>query len=153
MIEALYTIGYERADLNNFIDTLKNADVDILLDVRAAPHSRRPGFSKRELARALEEAGMGYHHEGELGVPKPLRDKVRSDGDYDDFFDQYARLLEGREQLMRDLAHSLDGSVALMCYERDHHICHRWMAADRLAFLTGLEPKHLQPEIPDREQE
>lgn len=153
MIKALYTIGYERADLSGFIDTLKNAGVDILLDVRAAPHSRRPGFSKKELARALEDAGMEYRHEGELGVPKRLRDKVRSDGDYDDFFDQYARLLEGREELMRDLAQSLDGSVALMCYERDHRICHRQMAADRLAFLTGLEPGHLEPDTTDTEQE
>lgn len=151
MIEALYTIGYERADLSTLIDTLKHADVDILLDVRAAPHSRRQGFSKKELARALEDAGMEYRHEGELGVPKPLRDKVRSDGDYDDFFDQYARLLEGREQLMRDLAQSLDGSVVLMCYERDHRICHRQMAADRLAFLAGLEPMHLDPDAADME--
>lgn len=151
MIEALYTIGYERADLTGFISTLQQAEVTVLLDVRAAPHSRRPGFSKKELARALADVGMEYRHEGELGVPKALRDKVRSDQDYDDFFDQYARLLEDREELMRALTQSVDGGVALMCYERDHRICHRQMAADRLAFLAGLEPQHLEPDTADAE--
>jgi uncharacterized protein (DUF488 family) len=143
MIDAIYTIGYEGVETPAVLAALTGADVRLLLDVRAAPHSRKPGFSRRELARALDEAGIRYRHEAELGAPRTLRDKVRADRDYDAFFDQYARLLEEREELVRDLVNSMDGAVALMCYERDPGICHRSMVADRMAFLAGLEPRHL----------
>jgi uncharacterized protein (DUF488 family) len=49
---ALFTIGYEGAALDDFLATLKAARVSTLLDIREAPVSRRPGFSKRELAAA-----------------------------------------------------------------------------------------------------
>ena len=59
---ALYTIGYEKALLGDVVATLTANRVAILLDVRDRPISRRPGFSKRQLAAAIEEAGMRYVH-------------------------------------------------------------------------------------------
>ena len=56
----LYTIGYEKARLDDVVAALKGAGVATLIDVRDRPISRRPGFSKRQLAAALEEAGIGY---------------------------------------------------------------------------------------------
>jgi len=53
----LYTIGYEKTLLKDVIATLASAGVSTLLDVRDRPISRRPGFSKRQLAAAVEEAG------------------------------------------------------------------------------------------------
>lgn len=55
---ALYTIGYEKARLEDFLVTLTASGVANLIDVRDRPISRRPGFSKRQLAAAIEEAGM-----------------------------------------------------------------------------------------------
>jgi hypothetical protein len=59
-VNLLYSIGYEKALLSDMIATLADAGVKVLLDVRDRPISRRPGFSKRQLAAAIEEAGMGY---------------------------------------------------------------------------------------------
>ena len=65
----LYTIGYEKALLKDVISTLAAARVGTLIDVRDRPISRRPGFSKRQLAAAIEEAGMRYVHLQALGTP------------------------------------------------------------------------------------
>ena len=54
----LFTIGYERALLRDVVATLTAAGVVTLLDVRDRPISRRPGFSKRQLTAAIEDAGM-----------------------------------------------------------------------------------------------
>ena len=65
----LYTIGYEKALLRDVIATLNAAGVSTLLDVRDRPISRRPGFSKRQLAAAIEDARMRYVHLAALGTP------------------------------------------------------------------------------------
>src|ERR1700751_6286980 len=65
----LFTIGYERALLTDVVATITPAGVVTLLDVRDRPISRRPGFSKRQLAAAIEDAGMRYVHLAALGTP------------------------------------------------------------------------------------
>ena len=65
----LFTIGYEKALLKDVIAALAAAGVKTLLDVRDRPISRRPGFSKRQLAAAIEDAQMRYVHLAALGTP------------------------------------------------------------------------------------
>src|SRR5438105_13180748 len=65
----LYTIGYEKTLLEDVVSTLSAARVATLIDVRDRPISRRPGFSKRQLAATVEEAGMRYVHLQALGTP------------------------------------------------------------------------------------
>ena len=48
---------------------LKRAKVKLLVDTRAVAASRRPGFSKRQLAASLDEAGIAYLHLQKLGTP------------------------------------------------------------------------------------
>ena len=65
----LFTIGYEKARQADVVATLAAAGVKTLIDVRDRPISRRPGFSKRQLAAALEEAGIDYVGLRALGTP------------------------------------------------------------------------------------
>ena len=58
----LLTIGYEHATASAVLDELAQAAVALVVDVRAVAASRRPGFSKRQLAAALDERGIGYLH-------------------------------------------------------------------------------------------
>ena len=60
MASALFSIGYEKARLTDVVAALLAAGVKTLIDVRDRPISRRPGFSKRQLAAGLEEAGIHY---------------------------------------------------------------------------------------------
>ena len=73
----IWTIGYEGAAMDDFLGVLVRAGVEQVIDVRALPLSRRPGFSKSSLAASLKEAGMGYVHLKALGTPKAGRDAAK----------------------------------------------------------------------------
>jgi uncharacterized protein (DUF488 family) len=64
----IFTIGYEGASVAAFVAALREAGVALVLDIRAAPVSRKKGFSKTPLAQHLSEAGMGYRHLRGLGT-------------------------------------------------------------------------------------
>ncbi len=142
-MQQLYTIGYEGADLDDFIAVLKKAGTDVLLDVRELPMSRRKGFSKNALKAALAEAGIDYRHEKQLGSPKDVRHRLREDWDYKRFFRDFNKHLKKQTGLLDLLSEELTGSVALMCYEKDHTTCHRETVVNRLADKFDLEPVHL----------
>ena len=74
----LATIGYQGCTIDEVIAELHRAGVALLIDVRAVPLSRKPGFSKRQLAAGLDEHGIAYVHLQGLGTPKPGRDAVRA---------------------------------------------------------------------------
>ncbi|MDP1646965.1 MAG: DUF488 domain-containing protein [Rubrivivax sp.] len=142
-MNGLFTIGYEGAELADFIATLARAGVTTLLDVRELPLSRKKGFSKRALAEALSVSGIAYRHERDLGSPKTIRQRLHSDGDYEQFFESFSTYLRQQRPLLKELAGALDGKVALMCFERDPATCHRSVVARQLELLTGLKTKHL----------
>lgn len=145
-MDALSTIGYEGANLETFLATLRGQGVDLLLDVRQAPVSRRPEFSKKALAAAVSEVGIGYRHQGRLGAPKPVRERLKQGAcSTDEFFAAYADHLAEHQDLLDALAAEPCGHVALMCYERDVHDCHRSVVARALEERTGLTADHVVP--------
>ena len=142
-MKRLLTIGYEGANLEDFIQILLDAKTDLLLDVREIPISRRKGFSKTALKQALAEAGIEYRHEKQLGSPKQIRHRLREDWNYKRFFGDFNRHLNRQTDLLEQLVEELTGNVALMCYEKDHTTCHRSSVVDKLAGSLGLKPIHL----------
>lgn len=134
----LFTIGYEKRDTDEFFELLSKNRIDILADIRAVSFSRRKEFSKTALAGKLAEMGIEYVHIRELGGPKDLRDKVRKDGDYDYFFEQYAKYLDQQAEALEILL-DLAGrkSVCLLCYERDVNQCHRRSVAEKLSRMAN----------------
>lgn len=140
----LYTIGYEGAQIEDFVETLKLVNVDVLLDVRDLPISRRRGFAKTALRQALEGRGIVYRHEKSLGSPKPIRDELKRGWDYETFFRRYDAHLNEQQPLLERLVDELAGGVALMCYERNQAQCHRSAVATALAELAAVEPIHLR---------
>lgn len=98
------TIGYEGAVLDDFLRTLKHAQVTLLLDVREIALSRRKGFSKTALSEALAAAGIDYRHERMLGSPKEVRHQLREDGDYQRYFRDFREYLATQRKLLDSLA-------------------------------------------------
>jgi uncharacterized protein (DUF488 family) len=144
-VPTVWTIGYEHATVPDVIAALQQAGVELLVDVRALPLSRRPGFSKTALAGALGEAGIGYRHLKALGTPAEGRAAARK-GDHAGLERVYAGQLELPEALaagaeLRDLAR--EQRVALLCYERDAGHCHRTLL--RGAMLGEFEQVDLLP--------
>lgn len=137
------TIGYEGVTIGQFLDTLAAAGVTTLLDVREIAASRRKGFAKTALRENLAAAGIDYRHEPRLGSPRALRHRFRGDGDRARFFAGFEAHLANQRPLVEQLARELSGTVALMCFERDHRDCHRSSVAGMLRDITRLEPRHL----------
>src|SRR5215471_10531240 len=73
----LFTIGYEQTPSKAVLDELESAGVKLLVDVRAVTSSRRPGFSKNQLAAGLDARGISYLHLRGLGTPKEGREAAR----------------------------------------------------------------------------
>lgn len=142
-LQYIVTIGYEGADFDDFLSTLDVFSVTTLLDIRELPMSRRRGFAKTALREGLASVGIDYRHEPRLGSPKAIRHQLRDDGDYPRFFRDFGRYLNTQLDLLEQLADELTGTVALLCYEREHTICHRRTVATALSELTGLTPQHL----------
>jgi len=144
-VTTLATIGYEGSALEDFTATLKAAGVSTLLDIREAPVSRRPGFSKRQLATALEEAGIAYLHLRGLGNPKEGRDAAKA-GEIETYlavFTEHMRSKPAQADLDRAAGYAGEGGACLMCYERDHRRCHRDIVSGLLAERTGVTLRHL----------
>jgi len=141
----LFTIGYEKALLRDVIATLAAAGVAMLLDVRDRPISRRPGFSKRQLAAEIEEAGMSYVHLAALGTPPEGRLANRR-REWERFWDIVNEKL-ARPEAELDLHRAAKIAEAvpscLLCYEADWKICHRRRVAEILAERHGFGIRHL----------
>lgn len=141
----LATIGYEGASLDGFIAALIAARVDILVDVRAVPWSRRSEFAKPALSRAVAEAGLSYRHMAALGNPKRGREAAKA-GHRESFAAIYAAQLAtpaAEADLAAIAALAATSLPCLMCYEKDPASCHRSMIADRMAERYGMTVKHL----------
>src|SRR3954452_5996548 len=123
----IFTIGYEGATVGEFLDALREAGVERLIDVRALPLSRRPGFSKSPLRAALEEAGIEYVHLKALGTPADGRAAARA-GRHEDMARIYAGQLELPEAMVQSaqmLELAAEMPSALLCMEREPQHCHR----------------------------
>ncbi len=128
----LFTIGYEQTPSRAVLDELENAGVKLLVDVRAIASSRRPGFSKNQLAAGLDQRGISYLHLRGLGTPKNGREAARSGkfGLLHDIYSAHLKTVQAREELdeLSALVRKA-GPVCILCYERDHAHCHRrWIA-------------------------
>lgn len=150
-LSGLTTIGYEGASLQAFLATLKAAGVTLLLDVRELPISRRKGFSKTPLSQALARIGIDYQHERALGAPRPVRHRLREDGDFKRYFADFREYLATQEPLLDQLARTLTGCVALLCFERNPAECHRSVVAAALARRISGAVAHLS--VPPHEPE
>lgn len=127
----IVSIGYEGRTLDEFVDLLRGHGVEVLVDVRLTPISRKKGFSKSTLSAALEAAGIEYRHEPALGNPKDNRDAFRRG------------LTSARSRYVRHLSNGASSTyeatvdsartrrVALLCFERDHSQCHRSCITER----------------------
>jgi uncharacterized protein (DUF488 family) len=144
----LFTIGYEQTPPKAVLDELENAGVKLLVDVRAVASSRRPGFSKNQLAAGLDARGISYLHLRGLGTPKDGRLAARS-GDMKALERIYARHLktpQAKEELDELSALVMkSGPVCILCYERDHAHCHRKWIAEIIADRDAVKIENLLP--------
>ena len=145
----VWTIGHWTCEPATVLHTLASADVDLIVDVRKMPGSRRsPQFDSDEMASWLREVGIGYLHLSELGGRRPKQkdvDPTINAGWQNASFKNYADYTltadfeRGLDRLI-DLAGS--HHVAVMCGEPMPWRCHRLLIANALT-ARGWTVVHL----------
>jgi uncharacterized protein (DUF488 family) len=142
----LCTIGYQEASVAAVLGALSDAGVELLVDVRAVTSSRRPGFSKRQLAAGLAEVGISYLHLRALGTPADGRHAART-GRFDELRRIYNTQLArpDAQAELRELRGMIEGGrkLCLLCFERLPEHCHRNLIVERLP--NDVRVQHLFP--------
>lgn len=141
----IYTIGYEGIDVDRFLSLLREHDIETVVDIRELPLSRKPGFSKNALADMLNLSGLEYIHLPELGCPKPIRNRYRTDGNWKRYTEGFLKYLDTQDEALAQLtAMATVSNCALLCFEADHNYCHRSMVANAVKDIGGMRVSHIK---------
>ena len=152
MHRTLFTIGYEGAEIAQFINTLRDCGIKHVIDVRDVPVSRKRGFSKKPLAAELDDCGIEYTHLKPLGDPKPGRDAMRS-GDYAAFLKIYESHIstDAAQAALRDAVKLAETCTSvLLCFERNPKECHRTIVAAEMGRIGCFEVRNIGVNIQNR---
>jgi uncharacterized protein (DUF488 family) len=145
----LATIGYESVAVPEFLATLRDAGIVLLVDVRAVAGSRRPGYAKTALAANLASVNIEYLHLRGLGTPKEGRIAARAGrhAEMHAIFREHLATPEALADLevLADIVRA-GRPTCLLCLEADPMHCHRSLVADALARRMAVEIVHLHPE-------
>ncbi len=140
----IFTIGYEKSVIEDYIATLKKAKIETLVDVRRYPISRKKGFSKTAFRKALEEENIKYLHLVELGCPNEIRDRYKIDSDWQTYTIDFLNYLSSQKDYIDELAKlSEHTAICLTCFERDYTMCHRSMVANAIIKNSKGGVRHL----------
>lgn len=143
----IYTIGYTKKSLAQFIQLLQEAGVDAIIDVRLRNTSQLAGFAKRDdLAFLLREGfGIGYEHRPDLAPTSDIRDAYKADHDWEAYERAFRPLLAERdaENIGRQIL-ARYRRPCLLCAEPSADHCHRRLVAEHWASrLPDVEVVHL----------
>jgi uncharacterized protein (DUF488 family) len=136
VLRELLTIGYQGRDPAELVAALEAHGVEVLVDVRDRPVSRKKGFSKHALEELLSAHGIAYVHARELGNPKTNRD---AGGGLATVLENYeAWMAERWDDAFEMLGPMIeDRRVCLLCLERDPQECHRTIVAREMMARLG----------------
>ena len=139
----VFTIGHSNHALDAFLALLRMNGVEEVADVRSSPHSRyNPHFNRKLLARALDEAGIGYVFlGGELGGRPADRSCYDADGRVD--YERLAQTDAFDDGIGRVMRHADARRIALICAEKEPLDCHRTLLVARALVERGVSVGHI----------
>lgn len=145
----IYTIGYEKRSIDEYVELLVASRIDAVVDVRETPWSYKPGFSKTAFAAALAEHGIRYVHAKFAGNPKAIRREARTHDEclsaYRQYLGKCPDVIDRLDEVIARL-HTEGRRVALTCFERHPGDCHRSIVAAAWAKVKPRRVEHLAGE-------
>lgn len=124
-------IGYQQSSLDWLCARLRRHGVATVVDIRELPWSRKRGFSKTALSRALEQIGISYIHMKEAGNPKENRRQART---AQECLALYRSHLEENDSFLNELYDIIrTHKTALLCYEAELTECHRSVILEEMS--------------------
>ncbi len=129
----LFTLGYSGFTPETFAGRLQAASVDVVIDVRRKPISRKKGFSLKGLSAFLKDQGIEYRHVPVLGMPESLLEERHEGMEAGEYLAEYGRYLQSCDDVLDDLLQQARlRRCCLMCLEKSPAECHRSVIADEL---------------------
>jgi len=130
----IYTIGFTKKTLEEFIKRLKRAEVQRIIDIRLNDASQLSGFAKSpDLAFILKQFGIEYISIKSLAPDKALLDKYKKDKNWKEYEANFKALMNARnaKKTLNDL--QLDKKTScFLCSEDKPERCHRRLVAEML---------------------
>jgi len=132
----VWTVGHSTRSGEEFAQILKAHGIEVLVDVRSFPGSRRyPQFNRAALAESLKQVGIEYKHEPRLGGRRTPRKDSHNTAWKNASFRAYADHMETEEfrKGVEDLLEvAANARTAVMCAEALWWRCHRRLISDYL---------------------
>jgi uncharacterized protein (DUF488 family) len=158
---SIATIGVYGWTLDSFLNALRAASVQVVLDVRQRRGVRGHEYAWANSARlqaAFASAGIEYRHHKELAPTTNLR-QLQYEEDARKGAGKRSRLglaPEYREGYRQEILDRFDlsrlvselpaaGLAALLCVERDPEACHRSLITERLEAEYAASVVHVRP--------
>lgn len=142
----VYTIGFTKKSLEEFVTLLRDAGVDAVIDTRLRPNSQLAGYAKqRDLPFVLKLLGIDYEHRPELSPTREILDTYRDGGSWENYVAAFRPLIEEREVITsgKELL-ARYRAPCLLCSEHTADHCHRRLVAEYWAEeIADLEINHL----------
>jgi len=145
--QILYTIGHSNRPMEQFLALLRGNSIQILVDIRANPYSKRfPHFAQEELRQAVTGSGITYHWAGrQLGGMRQPNDPASHSALADESLRGFAEYME-TTPFERAIAQLINlagtGKTAIMCAEKQIDQCHRSLISDYLT-LKNVSVVHI----------
>ena len=148
MTKKIYTIGFTKKSLEEFIKSLQKAKITLVIDIRLNNTSQLAGYSKGKDLEFLLTAGfgIGYRHELQLAPTKEILDRYKKDNDWSRYERDFIQLLEKNKPSILRLGEELmkDKTICLLCAEPTPEKCHRRLLVEFWAKnLTEIDIYHL----------
>ncbi len=121
-----FTIGYEKKDIDQFLNALVSNQIDLLIYIRRNPFSMNFIYIKDALMKKLKDVGIDYLHIPELGIESDERKNLNTKDDYEKLFAKYRQNLPIKEvYINRIIELGIIKRIVLLCFEADCNFCHR----------------------------
>jgi uncharacterized protein (DUF488 family) len=138
---AVYSLGYEGLSIDGFLDVVLKAGIQMVIDSRYNPISRKYGFSKSSLANKCHYVGTRYHQFSEMGIPSKIRSQIQDRQALWDFYTE--EILSRNSEVLESIANiCMSDPSVLICFERKPEDCHRHIIARELSIRTRLPIVH-----------
>jgi len=142
----IFTIGHSTRSLQDFIDLIDAYGIEVVVDVRTVPRSRRnPQFNRETFPEALRAAGIGYQHVADLGGFRRAGPSSPNVGWRNASFRGYADYMQTATfvaSLERVIERAQSQRLVLMCAEAVPWRCHRSLIADALV-VRGIRVEEI----------
>jgi len=146
-VKQLYTIGHSIYEANDFVELLKNNNINTIVDVRSTPYSRFASqYNKESLHQHLKKNGICYIFMGDmLGARYEDKNLLFDDGKVN--FKKVQEIKSFQDGVTRlDKGITKGYNISLMCSEKEAFDCHRFGLISEFLNKIEIDVKHIYPD-------